>query len=131
MQRKCFFFTHCFYTANVKVDMDRSLSAVKFQVINGSKTLLISPRKESQALFSKVNCSADADDEVKNKAILVQHLEEYGTDYGKKRVKHCLLSIHLTVYILCVSRIFITRRIGSISIWFGCGFKNRSTYWTW
>lgn len=87
--------------------MDRSLTAVKFQVINGSKTLLISPRKDSQALFSKVNCSADADDEVKNKAILVQHLEEFGTDFGKNEFTK-VLSIQLIVYFF-YCRIFITR----------------------
>lgn len=62
--------------------MDRSLTAVKFQVINASKNLFISPRKDSNAIFSKVNCSADEDIEIKSKAILVQHLAEYGTDYG-------------------------------------------------
>lgn len=48
-----------------------------------SKDLYISTGRDTGALYAKVNCKSDEDIEIKKKAILVQHLDEYGTEIGK------------------------------------------------
>ena len=82
--RNCF---NIFYLIeNIKVDIDRSQDSVKIEVLNASKDLYISTSQESDALYAKINCPADEDIKVKNKAILVNHLKEYGTEIGKKKI---------------------------------------------
>lgn len=45
--------------------------------------MYVATARDSKALYAKISCPADADDETKKKAIRNQHLSEYGTEIGK------------------------------------------------
>lgn len=63
-----------------KVDIDRSQDAVKLQVLAKTKDLYISTGRETEALYAKINCAADQDEDTKKKAILLKNLGEFGTE---------------------------------------------------
>lgn len=67
---------------NIKVNSDKAQDPVKLKVIDDSKNLFVATARDSTALYSKINCPPDADDETKKKAIRNQYLSEYGTEIG-------------------------------------------------
>lgn len=67
---------------NIKVNSDKAQDPVKIKVIEDSKNLYVATARDSKALYAKINCPADADDETKKKAIRNQYLSEYGTEIG-------------------------------------------------
>lgn len=70
------------FPENIKVNSDKAQDPVKVKVIEDSKNLYVATARDSKALYAKINCPADADDETKKKAIRNQHLAEYGTEIG-------------------------------------------------
>ncbi|XP_037028956.1 uncharacterized protein LOC119069157 [Bradysia coprophila] len=65
---------------NIKVNSDKAQDPVKIKVIEDSKNLYVATARDSKALYAKINCPADADEETKRRAIRNQYLSEFGTE---------------------------------------------------
>jgi len=65
---------------NIKVNIDRTLHAVKLQVLLANKTLYLPGMRQSTALFLKVDVPAEASEEEKNKILNIQDIDPYRTE---------------------------------------------------
>lgn len=63
----------------IKVNIDRALDSVKLQVLAASKELYLPGTRESNALYLKVECPADATEEERKAIIHVQDIQKSRT----------------------------------------------------
>lgn len=71
----------------IKVSSDKAQDPVKLKALDESKELYVTPARDSNALYTKINCASDVEAEIKKKAIRTQFLNEYGTDIGNFKLE--------------------------------------------